>query len=90
MSHPLVTRGLPGAVVALFLKFPASASACAVCMGSADSQTGTAVNAAIFLMLGVLAFMLSLLIAFGIYLYRRSNAPVPPHVQLAEMIGSEN
>jgi hypothetical protein len=67
-----------------------SAQACTVCMGDPNSNEATAINAAIFLLLGFIGGVLGLLSAFGIYLYRRSNAPIPPHVQLAEMIGASS
>ena len=70
------------------LNLPSTASACAVCMGDPNTRSAGAINAAIFLMLGFIFSMLGCLIAFGIYLYKRSQAEVPPHVQLAEMIGS--
>jgi hypothetical protein len=67
---------------------PVTVQACAVCMGG-DSVDGGPMNAAIFLMLGCIGGVLSLLCAFGVYLYRRARAPIPPHIQLAEMIGAQ-
>jgi hypothetical protein len=32
--------------------------------------------------------MLGVLVAFGVYLYRRSQSEIPPHLQLAELIGT--
>lgn len=85
-------RGWLRALVALALVCTsfATADACTVCMGrEPEGNVGDAMNAAIFLMLGSLALVLGLLSAFGIYLYRRSQTPIPPHVQLAETIGTQ-
>ena len=80
--------GLIIGVVATHL--PTTAQACTACMGDPNSSHAAALNAAIFLMLGCIGGVLGLLTAFGIYLYRRARAPIPPHVQLAEMIGAQS
>jgi hypothetical protein len=86
-------------LAAMTLYIPRTAEACAACFGSGDSTgvggggpggPGGPMNAAIFLMLGCIGGVLSLLCAFAIYLYKRSQAPIPPHVQLAELIGSQS
>lgn len=69
---------------------PPAAQACSACMGDPDSNDASALNAAIFLMLACIGGVLGLLSAFGIYLYRRAQTPIPPHVQLAEMIGAQS
>lgn len=69
---------------------PLAAQACSACMGDPNSNDASALNAAIFLMLGCIGGVLGLLSAFGIYLYRRAQTPIPPHVQLAEMIGAQS
>ena len=66
------------------------AQACSVCMGDPNSNDASALNAAIFLMLGCIGGVLGLLTAFGVYLYRRAHMPIPPHVELAEMIGTQS
>jgi hypothetical protein len=66
---------------------PRVSSACSVCMGDPNSREAGAMNAAIFLMLGFIFSVLALLVASAVYLYRRSQAPVPPHVQIADLIG---
>lgn len=93
MSRSLISStsrmvGILGAVLAV--QTPVTVHACAVCMGGPDSADGGPMNAAIFLMLGCIGGVLSLLCAFGIYLYRRAHAPIPPHIQLAEMIGAQS
>ncbi len=40
-------------------------------------------------MLGAIGSMLAGLSAFGFYLYKRGNAPIPPHIQLVEEMGRE-
>ncbi len=76
--------------VAAAVNAPVTVHACAVCMGGPDSPEGGAMNAAIFLMLGCIGGVLAMLSAFAIYLYRRSQTPIPAHVQLAEMIGAQS
>jgi len=84
----------------IFAFLPGAARACSACVGGSDATvppwfgggagSGTPMNAAIFLMLGCIGGVLSLLGAFAFYLYRRSQTPIPPHIQLAEMIGSQS
>jgi hypothetical protein len=69
-------------LLALVFAAPQAAQACTACMGDPNTNIAKGANAAIFLMLGVLAGMFGLLIAFGVYLYRRSLAPAPPHAEL--------
>ena len=57
---------------------PATAGACAACMGDVNSRTAPAINDAIFLMLGCIGFMLATLAGFAFYLMKRANAPLPP------------
>ena len=66
---------------------PRVSSGCSVCMGDPNSREAGAMNAAIFLMLGFIFSVMGLLVASAVYLYRRSQAPVPPHVQIADLIG---
>jgi len=55
----------------LFLAAPRAALACPVCFGQSDSPMAAATNAGIWLMLGVVAVMLSGFASFFIYLSRR-------------------
>jgi hypothetical protein len=50
-------------------------------MGDPTSNMAGAANGAIFLMLGFVGGMLSLLGAFAFYLVRRANSPLPPHAE---------
>ena len=68
---------------------PSSARACAACMGDPNSNIAGAANGAIFMMLGCIGGVLALLSVFGFTLYRRANAPIPPHVELAEDLGAQ-
>ena len=77
------------AVAVAFASAPETASACTVCMGDANSKTGAAMNAAIFLMLGCIGSMLSLLAAFGWYLMKRASSPVPPEREFFNMLNQE-
>lgn len=70
-------------LVLAFVLAPQLASACTVCMGDPNSSTAQAANAAIFLMLGVLAIVFSMLGAFAYALYRRAQQPLPPHAELS-------
>ena len=70
-------------------QLPVTASACSVCMGDPGTRSAGAINGAIFIMLGFVALILSSLGAFAFTLYRRSKTPVPPHVELAEMVAAQ-
>lgn len=89
-SHGSVHWWTVSLVAVAFVATPALAEACATCMGDPTSSQAGAINAAIFLMLGFIGAVLALLGAFAVSLYRRSRTPVPPHVQLAEMIGASS
>jgi len=55
----------------LLLAAPRVALACPVCFGQSDSPIASATNAGIWMMLGVVAVMLSAFASFFIYLSRR-------------------
>jgi len=74
------------ALLAAFAFAPHIASACSVCMGDPNSNIAKGANAAIFLMLGILAGVFALIGAFALALYRRSKQPVPPHVEIDSMV----
>jgi hypothetical protein len=78
------------AVVVAFVLQPKVAFACTVCMGDSNSRFAEAANGAIFLMLGLLACVLGLLSAFGIYLYKMSSQPIPPHAEFEEEDGMQS
>lgn len=58
------------------IQVPQTAQACAMCMGAPDSNTGQALNGAIFLMLGFLALVMSGIGAVIYSLVRRSRAQI--------------
>ena len=68
-----------------FLLTSQSTFACTVCMG-ADSKVGEQVNAAIFLLLGVLFVVGSFFFGFLLYLVRCERRPIPPHQDIANLI----
>lgn len=88
MNLTRVSRVVAAMVPVLLVHLPMKASACAVCMGDPGSREAGAINAAMFLMLGFIFSVLGLLCAFGLHLYRRSQAAIPSHLQMAELIGS--
>jgi hypothetical protein len=77
-------RRLVAASAVALVYHPLFASACSVCMGDPNSKSAGAINAAIFLMLAFIGGVLALLVAFGLSLMRRANAPLPPHLEMAE------
>jgi hypothetical protein len=79
----LASTGLAGLL-------PATASACSVCMGGANTKTAGAINGAIFLMLGFVALMLGGLGAFIYQLVKRANAPLPPHAEISASTPAED
>lgn len=88
MKLPL-SRVLSMISVLALIWLPSSASACSVCMGDVNSKTAPAINAAIFLMLGVIGSMLAAAAAFGVYLMKRANNPLPSHAEFADMMNSQ-
>ena len=66
---------------------PQAASACAACMGDPNANIAKGANAAIFLMLGLLGGMFSLIGGAGYYIYKHSKMPAPPHAELDEEAG---
>ena len=70
MRTTLVTLGL--------LAAPRAALACPVCFGQSDSPLAWGVNMGIFVMLGLVAVVLSAFAAFFIYLMRRARLAGPP------------
>ena len=78
------SRLIKATVAVAIALLPATASACSACMGDSESDTAAAINAAMFVMLGCIFSMLGLLVAFGIYLARRANAPLPPHIEFIQ------
>jgi|GEM_PF-312182 len=91
MKRPAFFQRLLGtALVLAVAALPTTASACSACMGDPNTKTAGAINGAIYIMLGFVAMMLSSLGAFAFYLFRRAQMPVPPHVELTQMMGSQD
>lgn len=78
------------AVLVTLGMFTTDASACSVCMGDVNSNLAGATNAAIFVMLGAIGAMLGSSIGFGLYIYKRSQNPLPPHLELMQELGQVN
>jgi hypothetical protein len=84
-----LSRFALGTLAFLAVNTPQMAGACSVCMGDPNSNAARGANAVLFLMLGILAGMFGLLGAFGYYLYRRSQMPVPPHEELGHFVDAQ-
>lgn len=85
MKHSMLSRALAVIFAAALTHLPTTAMACTACMGDANSKIGPAMNAAIFLMLGCIGFMLACAAAFGFHLMKRANSPLPPHAEFNHM-----
>ena len=72
MTRSAITRLFALALGVALAQMPATASACAACMGDPNSKSAGAINAAIFVLLGCIGGVLGLLVAFGISLNKRS------------------
>ena len=81
-----VTRLIVLALAALPYAMPAAARACDQCMGGKDPNIRPAVNGAIFFMLGMVALMATGVGLFMRYLAKRANSPMPPHIELVQMM----
>jgi hypothetical protein len=87
MKAQSVSRAATLIIAVLLVQAPTLSRACTACMGDSNTQIAEAANAAIFLMLGVLLLIFSLLGAFAYALYRRGQNPIPSPVNLAEIVG---
>lgn len=83
---PSIRQSIIAAVALCAVASPRAASACAVCMGASDSPIASAINGAIFLMLGFVGLMMAGVLGFMFYLSRRANHPSPPHEELAQAL----
>lgn len=65
---------------------PKSAFACAMCMGSADAPIAPAVNASIFLLLGIVLAVGGCFFKFLLFLARHDGLPVEPHQEISQSL----
>jgi hypothetical protein len=80
----------PFVVLSLWSIGVTNADACTACMGSSTGPIGEAANGAIFVMLGVLFLVLSLISLAGYSLVRRSRLPMPPHQELVRSLSESS
>ncbi len=71
MTRSAITRFFALVLGVVLAQMPATASACAACMGDPNSKSAGAINAAVFLLLGFIGTVLGLIVAFGISISRR-------------------
>ena len=83
MKKTVASLSLGSGFMALTSK---SALACAVCMGASDAPIAPAINASIFLLLGVIAAVGGTFFYFLLYLARRYGLPLPPEHELSRSI----
>lgn len=76
-----------GAMLAVIL-CPTRAMACAMCMGASDAPIAPAVNASIFLLLGVVACVGASFFCFLYYLARCDGLALTPDQELQGLGGS--
>ena len=81
----------PGRLFAALLPLlsPATASACAVCMGDPNSYIAEASNSVLWMLLGLLGFIFLSTGFTALYLWRRAKAPIPAHIQFVENLTAE-
>ena len=89
MKHAALSRALVVISATALIHLPGTLHACTACMGDVNSKTAPAINAAIFLMLGFIGFVLASLGGFAFYLVKRANSPLPPHAELAQDINTK-
>ena len=77
------------AILGLLAILPASAEACAVCMGDPNSAMARASNSVLWMLLGMVGFIFISTGATAFYLWRRSKAEIPADVQLIETLAEE-
>ena len=78
----LKTASLLGAVALA----PKSVFACAMCMGAADAPIAPAVNASIFLLLGIVLAVGGCFFKFLLFLARHDGLPVEPHQEISQSL----
>lgn len=88
MRTAWISRFFVAALAAAIVALPSAASACSVCMGDPASKTAGAMNAALFLLLGFVGFMLTAVAAFAYYLKTQAASSVPPQTEIASMISN--
>ncbi len=59
------------ALVLCFMALITSATACPACYGAANNNTMDAANTAVMTLLGITGFVLSGIIGFGLYMWKR-------------------
>jgi hypothetical protein len=89
MKHSALSRALVVITATALTHLPVTASACSACMGDVNSKIAPAMNAAIFLMLGFIGFMLLSAASFAFYLMKRANVPVSPHAEFGSTINPQ-
>lgn len=83
MTRSACSRLLALLAALALAQLPSTAAACAACMGDPNSKSAGASNAAVFLLLGFIGSVLALLVAFGLTLIKRANAPLPPYAEFS-------
>ena len=73
MTRSFITRSMSVAAGAVLIHLPATASACAACMGDPNSKSAGAINNAIFVLLGCIGLVFGGLASFAIYLIKRAG-----------------
>jgi hypothetical protein len=68
---------------------PGAASACATCGVDPNSYVADASNSVLWVLLGLVALMFAATGLTAFYLWRRANAPIPPHIQFVENLTAE-
>jgi uncharacterized membrane protein len=68
MHHIILIIGV------IIFVFPQISIACAVCYGDPQAPMTAGLNQAIFFLLGVIGFILSIILIAGIYFYKRSKS----------------
>ncbi len=89
MKTPRCFRQLLATVLLGLTAVPAQA--CTVCFnGGGNPEQVAALNAAILLMMGVLATVLGGVIAFFVTLARRASQPLPDHLALVQTLHEDS
>ena len=71
------------------LAMPLPASACATCVLDPTSNLAAASNSVLWMLLALVGFIFVATGLTAYYLWRRANAPIPPHIQLVENLNAE-
>jgi hypothetical protein len=88
-AHPMTASLFKKNATLLAVALPASAQACAVCMGSDDARIAYASNSVLWTLLSLVGFIFVATGSTVFYLWRKSKNTIPAHIQFIDSLTDE-